>query len=128
MCSTQTWNYNRYTVYHTNSYIVLDIHWTRYLCKPNVSHGKKTKKLCNNKRNKISSTKAVSLIKLVWQHVSTSDGSLEASGMKHSVGTVCYIINFWNDSKLNSAAHSSFYVFYTTGLKMSLWGENILPN
>ena len=59
------------------------------MCKLNVSHGKKTKKLCNYKRNTISSTKPVSLIKLVWQHGSTSEGNLQASSMKHVEGIVC---------------------------------------
>ena len=70
------------------------------MCKLNVSHGKETKKLCNNKRNKISSTKPLNLIKLVWQHVSTSEGNLQASSMKQVEGTVYYVLIFEKTQKL----------------------------
>lgn len=38
------------------------------------------------------------------------------------------LYNWDLNSKLNTIAHNSIYVYYTTGLKMILWSRNALPN
>jgi len=94
-----------------------------------------------NKRNKLRSTKLVSVLSVIWQHASTSERHIQASSnycirRKNCVKIHCtpfllYILYYWHEwltsSKLYTIVHNS-YVFLTTSLKMTLWGRNKLPN
>jgi hypothetical protein len=48
------------------------------------------------KRNKLPSTQLVSVISLIWQHVSTSEGHLQASNTKYIKGILYNFIKFLN--------------------------------
>jgi hypothetical protein len=52
---------------------------------------------------------------LSWQHISASEGNLQASSIKYVKG-----ILYNCKSKLNIIVHNSFYEFYTTCLNMTL--------
>jgi hypothetical protein len=51
----------------------------------------------NNRRNKLPSTQLVSVISLIWQRVSTSEGHLQVSSIKYIKGIVCCFVTFWTD-------------------------------
>jgi hypothetical protein len=48
----------------------------------------------DNKRNKWPSTQLITVISLIWQHVSTSEGHLQASSKKYIKGIVYNFIKF----------------------------------
>jgi hypothetical protein len=48
----------------------------------------------NNKRNKLPPTQLVSVVPLIWQHVSTSQGHLQASSIRYTKGIVYNCIKF----------------------------------
>ena len=48
-----------------------------------------------NKIYKLPSTQLVNVMSLIWQHVSTSEGHLQASSIKYIKGIVYNCITFW---------------------------------
>ena len=75
------------------------------------------------------STQLVSVMSVIWQHVSTSEGHLQASSINNIKGIVyncqsnIYFIKLLNCdliSKLNTIVHNLFCVFCSPGLKMTL--------
>ena len=77
----------------------------------------------NNRRSELPSTQLLCVILLILQLVSTSEGYLQASCVKYIKGIVYNYIQ-----PLYAIVHHSFYVLYTIGLKITLWGRNTLQN
>ena len=81
-------------------------------------------KQLNVTRSKLTVTTQLSDVTfLMWQHVSTSKVHIHISGIKYIKGIVYKTLK-----ELYKMVYNSFYVFYTTGLKVTLWGRNTLPH
>jgi len=89
-----------------------------YICHSVVS---------DNKWNKLPSAQLVSVIPSIWQHVSTPDGHLQASSIKYIKGSVDSCIQMLAISFIHNI-QNSFNIFCTTGLRLTVWGPNMLPN